>query len=121
MDVYLIGNTTVGKNVASITLYDEEDPDNKWGMQPIVAKIYNSQSQSDYSNGFTPQMMDADNNLYLYPLGDAREALLNKALIQITGQGTIARTFGGPSNGELLFHSLDLKKRSGVLTIEHPQ
>jgi C-terminal processing protease CtpA/Prc len=120
MDVYLIGNTTVGKNVGSISLYDEEDPENTWGIQPIVTKMFNSQNQSDYTNGFNPQTLDVDNGLYLYPLGDPRENLLNKALLQITGLGSVSRPAETQKAGELLFHSLDLKRRSGVLTVDLP-
>jgi C-terminal processing protease CtpA/Prc len=120
MDVYLVGGTTVGKNVGSISLYDEDDPENTWGIQPIVSKLFNSQNQSDYSDGFTPQLPDSDNSLYLYPLGDPRETLLNKALMQITGLGSIARPAETQKAGELLFHSLDTKRRSGVLTIDSP-
>jgi carboxyl-terminal processing protease len=120
MDVYLVGNTTVGKNVGSISLYDEEDPDNTWGIQPIVVKLFNSQNQSDYSQGFAPQTLNVDNALYLYPLGDARESLLQNALFQITGQSSIGREADTEKAGELIFHSLDLKRRSGVLTVKSP-
>jgi C-terminal processing protease CtpA/Prc len=120
MDVYLVGGKTVGKNVASISIYDEEDPDNKWGMQPIVAKLFNNQDQSDYSDGFTPQIEDDDNSLYLYPLGDPRESLLNKALVQITGQPSVARKAETKQAGDLLLHSLDLKRRSGLVTVDLP-
>lgn len=120
MDIYLVGNTTVGKNVGSISIYDEEDPNNKWGLQPIVVKLFNSQNQSDYSQGFAPQIMNADNSLYTYPLGDPRESMLNNALVQITGLGSISRTADTQRAGDLLFHSLDTKKRTGVLTVESP-
>src|SRR5690606_33769583 len=43
MDVVLIGTTTYGKNVGSISIFEENDPKNTWGMQPIVMKAYNSQ------------------------------------------------------------------------------
>lgn len=120
MDVYLIGDVTIGKNVGSISLYDENDPNNKWGMQPIVTKLLNSAGQSDYTNGFTPQELDEDNSLYLYPLGDPRESLLNKALVRITGQATISRKAEPKKAGELLYHSLDAKKRSGIVTVDLP-
>jgi carboxyl-terminal processing protease len=118
MDVYLVGDTTIGKNVASISIYDDQDPENKWGMQPIVAKLFNSQGQSDYSHGFIPQIIDHDNSLYLYPLGDAREALLSKAIEQITGIGSISRSADREKAGELLYHSLDGKKRTGLVTLD---
>jgi C-terminal processing protease CtpA/Prc len=34
--IVLVGNITVGKNVGSITIYEDDKPNNKWGMQPIV-------------------------------------------------------------------------------------
>ena len=120
MDVYLVGGTTVGKNVGSISLYDENDPDNTWGMQPIVVKLLNNQGQSDYSNGFTPQILDDDNSLYLYPLGDPRETLLSKTITQITGISAPARTADSRKAGELLYHSLDMKKRSGIVIVDIP-
>jgi C-terminal processing protease CtpA/Prc len=120
MDVYLIGDTTVGKNVGSVTLYNDNDPDNKWGMQPIVTKLFNNQGQSDYSGGFAPQIVDQDNSLYLYPLGDTRESLLSKAIQQITGGPQPARIAQAEKAGEVIYHSLDMKKRSGVTTIHLP-
>jgi carboxyl-terminal processing protease len=39
MDVFLIGSTTVGKDVGSISLFNDDDPRNTWGMQPIVTKV----------------------------------------------------------------------------------
>ncbi|MFM8739190.1 MAG: S41 family peptidase, partial [Cytophagales bacterium] len=47
MDVYLIGSTTYGKNVGSISIYEQNDPKNTWGMQPIVLKSFNSLDQSN--------------------------------------------------------------------------
>jgi carboxyl-terminal processing protease len=120
MDVYLVGNKTVGKNMGSISIYDEEDPQNTWGMQPIVTKLVNSEGKSDYENGFTPQLPNADNSLYIHPLGDPKETLLNLTLQQITGLSSIGRMRGpdGPSLGEPVAHSLDLKKRSGILVLD---
>lgn len=120
MDVYLVGGTTVGKNVGSISIYDDEDPENKWGIQPIVTKLLNSEGQSNYADGFTPQIADEDNALILYPLGDPRETLLNKTILQITGMSSVTRSADTRKAGELLLHSLDLKKRSGITNISLP-
>jgi hypothetical protein len=120
MDVFLIGDVTYGKNVGSISLYDDADPKNTWGMQPIVVKVYNSLNQSDYSNGFLPDIENKYNNLFIYPLGDEREELLSQALEQITGIPTAGRKrFAGKTNA-VLGHSLDSKKRSFTLTVEQP-
>lgn len=89
--VKLIGGTTYGKNVGSITLYEENDNRNKWGMQPIVLKISNKDGFSSYEAGFTPgstliggvKMNEFD--YALQPFGDESEPLLAEALAQITG------------------------------------
>jgi len=118
MDVFLIGNKTVGKNVGSISLYEENDAKNTWGMQPIVTKSFNSLDQSDYDNGFNPQILDADNSLFLYPLGDPRERLLNRALKEITGLPDIGRVKEGPSMGDVIGHSIDRKRSTNILNLD---
>src|SRR5687768_18034348 len=49
------------------------------------SKIFNSLDQSEYENGFTPNVIHEDRGLFIFPLGDTREALLNQAIGQITG------------------------------------
>jgi C-terminal processing protease CtpA/Prc len=86
MNVVLIGSTTYGKNVASISIYEEDDPDNKWGMQPIIAKMSNADGFSDYGDGFVP-----NTTVYEYyadpikPLGDTDELLLSTTIAKILG------------------------------------
>jgi carboxyl-terminal processing protease len=121
MDVFLIGDVTYGKNVGSISLYDETDPKNTWGMQPIVVKVYNSLNQSDYSNGFIPDIENKDNNLFIYPLGDIREELLSRAIEQITGVAPSGRKGYRSKTNEVIGHSIDSKKRSFTIIIETPQ
>jgi carboxyl-terminal processing protease len=120
MDVFLIGSTTVGKNVGSISLFNDDDPRNTWGMQPIVTKSFNSLEESDYSNGFAPQIPLPDNNLIIYPLGDERELLLARALQEITGITDPGRTRAAKTWGKEVGHSLDLKRHSNVLVIDVP-
>jgi carboxyl-terminal processing protease len=118
MDVFLIGATTVGKNVGSITLNEANDPRNSWGMQPIITKSFNSLKQSEYDTGFIPQIELEDNSLIVYPLGDPRERLLNRALQEITGLTDVGRVRASKTLGKVLGHSLDLKKRSNLLIID---
>ena len=92
MEVFVIGQTTVGKNVGSILVNEDDNPANTWGMLPIVLKLFNSHGQSDYDNGFAPDIEDLDNSLAVYPLGDVRESMLNKALVHITGGPVGGRT-----------------------------
>lgn len=118
MDVFLIGDVTYGKNVGSISIYDEDDAANKWGLQPIVVKVFNSLGQSDYGNGFNPNVIDKDNSLYLYPLGDPKEALLAQAIGQITGTAISGRKAARKELKELVGHSIDTKPRSFDLIID---
>ena len=119
LDVFLIGDVTYGKNVGSISIYDEADPKNTWGMQPIVVKVYNSLNQSDYSNGFSPDVENEDNGLFIYPLGDTREELLSEAIEKITGVPSPGRR-ASVEKHTILGHSLDSKRRSFTLNIESP-
>jgi carboxyl-terminal processing protease len=118
MDVFLIGDVTYGKNVGSISLYDDKDAKNTWGMQPIVVKIFNSLGQSDYASGFTPNVLDKDNRLYIYPLGDPHEALLAHAIGQITGTETSGRIAPRGDEREIVDHSVGHNRRSYSLIID---
>ncbi len=97
MDVILIGETTYGKNVGSISIYEENDPKNKWGMQPIVVKYYNSNGESEFTAGFEPDIeideFDAL-NLRLVDFGDTEDPLLGAALNEIAGSGAKTRSMG---------------------------
>ena len=93
MNVIIIGETTVGKNVASTLIEDDEDPDNNYGLLPIISRIENSQGFSAYEDGFTPL---GDNNInefdyLLMPLGDINETLLSRALDLIGAGSTNGR------------------------------
>ena len=87
MNVVLVGDTTYGKNVGSITIY-EEDPvkqrTNKWGMQPIVVKFANAKNFSDFGNGFAPDVEISEfQHVPLEPFGDTNESVLSAALAQM--------------------------------------
>lgn len=85
MPVYLIGDTTAGKNVGSTTIYEENDRRNKWGMQPIITKAFNSEGKSDYGRvGFAPDQWFYE-SFNLGVLGNTQEPLLNLALKRIVG------------------------------------
>ena len=109
MDVFIIGDTTTGKNVGSISLYKENDARNKWGMQPIVVKSFNKLNQSNYSEGFIPNIPNNDNDLILYPLGDPNENLLSIALAEITGTGGRIGVEDRKKRGKVIATSEDRK------------
>lgn len=119
MDVFIIGQTTVGKNVGSILVKEDDNPANTWGMLPIVLKLFNSEGQSDYDDGFVPDIEDLNNSLAVYPLGDVRESMLNKALVQITGGPVGGRVGAGErSDREILGTSFDRKVYRNRLIID---
>ena len=93
INVVLIGNTTYGKNVGSITIYDYIDnegtknPNHTYAMQPIVLKIANSVGFADYANGLDPDIELRERASNLGVLGAPSEPLLSLALSQITSSG----------------------------------
>lgn len=84
MNVVIIGETTVGKNMGSISLTQEDNPDNPWEMHPLVVKVYNARGESNYSGGFIPDATVSESVL-LYRYGDSRDPLLSEALQRISG------------------------------------
>lgn len=84
---YLIGEITTGKNVGSIVINDENNSKNKSAFMPIVLKYFNKDRKSDFTFGFKPDFELRDD--FDYQLGDTREALLAKAIAEITGKQAI--------------------------------
>lgn len=120
MDVYLIGDVTYGKNVGSISIYEQDDPDNAWGLQPIVVKVSNSAGFAEYGDGFIPDIENKDNSLFLFPLGDERENLLATAIAHIKGVTEPGRVSASTLPRSIIGHSLDLKRRGYNLFMENP-
>lgn len=118
MDVFLIGDVTVGKNVGSISIYEEDDPKNTWGMQPIVAKSYNSLNQSDYSDGFEPNILNEDRHLQIEPIGDLDETLLSEAINHITGGSGARKQIARGIQAENVASSTDFKRGSYYLVLD---
>jgi carboxyl-terminal processing protease len=120
MDVHLIGDKTVGKNVASIPFEDTDNPDNTYGILPIVLRIYNSQGESDFQNGFEPDFAVKDYQFPLKALGNVEEPLLAQALAHITGSNARISS----SEGQYLkpiMSSIELQSRAGRLIMDKPE
>lgn len=111
LDVNIIGETTMGKNMESYKIPDPEG-EIKWALHPLTSKSFNSKGFGDYNEGFEPTIGTYRNGEYrdsefkfhqgddgvatLYPLGDTKEALLSIAIEHITGKRTRI-TKGGES------------------------
>ncbi|WPO79253.1 S41 family peptidase [Flavobacterium sp. KACC 22761] len=92
INVIQIGETTIGKNVGSFTVYDSPtftkekvNPNHKYAMQPLVFKITNAQDFGDYTSGLTPTYVQLEYINNYGVLGDPAEPLLNLAISKITG------------------------------------
>ncbi|WP_428743370.1 S41 family peptidase [Tenacibaculum sp.] len=115
--VKLIGTTTYGKNVGSITLYDSPssdytdrasaNPNHSNAMQPIVFQIFNKNGMSDYTQGFPPDIEVKEYEYWnnILPFGDENEAVLKAALDDIRGYTTKTSKTKRTSN----IQSLDIK------------
>ncbi|MFN4146147.1 MAG: S41 family peptidase [Runella sp.] len=91
MEVFLIGDVTVGKNVGSIVMKDDKNRFEQ-GIMPIVLKTFNSAGQSDYTAGFQPNVsVREDISQPFFEFGDPRDPLLSEALFQITGSRNARR------------------------------
>jgi C-terminal processing protease CtpA/Prc len=85
MEVVIVGDLTVGKNVGSTVIKDSKKRFVQ-GIMPIILKTYNSAGQSDYTGGFTPTFTVKESlSQPFYAFGDLRDPLLSEAYFQITG------------------------------------
>lgn len=91
INVVQIGEKTVGKNLASITVKDWIDaqgnvnPKHKWALQLIVIRSENKDGFGDYQDGILPQISISEKITHLGELGETSDPLLAKTLEQITG------------------------------------
>lgn len=134
LDVVHIGTTTVGKNQGSRTfvdnpqrgnLYDpdEEDeinPDNQWGIQPIISQVQNSAGFSDYADGLVPDIELDEDVTNLGPLGDPNEPLLARAIQEITG-ASARRSFEVQMPSNLMSSSKLFDERKSALIVDSPK
>ncbi|MDP5081519.1 MAG: S41 family peptidase [Winogradskyella sp.] len=94
IDVVVIGENTVGKTQASITIYDSENlqfenvnPAHTYAMQPLIANSANVNNELVPANGLTPDVQLTEVSFNLGILGDVDEPLLAAAIAEITGLG----------------------------------
>lgn len=93
ISVKSIGTKTVGKYVASITVYDSKDlaraganPNHTYAMQPIVLEELNKLNQND-KDGFDPNIVLPENYSDLGILGNENEPLFKAAIDLISSGG----------------------------------
>lgn len=122
ISVVHIGETTVGKNVGSITVYDYIDnnqtknPNHKYAMQPIVLKIANSNGYADYNDGLNPDVAQDESILNMGVLGDENEPLLSTALSQISGTARMLQTTATSFPKELRMEAPEMIREQNMHT-----
>ncbi len=93
INVNLVGTTTHGKYVGSVTLYDSNsytkddktlNPNHHYAMQPIVLEIVNKLGVNE-KNGFMPENFLPENFAELGEIGNPTEPLLEMAINNILG------------------------------------
>ena len=96
MNVAMVGTTTVGKQVGSITIYDSDNytrnganlnPNHTWAMQAIVLEIVNSNGENR-PDGFTPEVQLSENPGDMGVLGESSDPLLARTLQYIINGST---------------------------------
>lgn len=97
INVIQIGDTTTGKNVGSVTLYDSPNfgksganPNHKYAMQPLVLKTINAAGFGDYQTGLVSTIQQTEDYGNMGIIGDVNEPLLATAINEIITNGRIS-------------------------------
>ena len=121
IDVILVGTTTTGKNVGSISIYEKDDPNNRWGMQPLVLKLANSVGFSDYGKGFQPNVRSYEyKDILIKPLGDLSETMLAAAIDNIFGRVRASSKSPAKDKLRIVGSSLNLNPARANMTYPAP-
>jgi carboxyl-terminal processing protease len=110
--VIQIGQTTLGKDMASFAIADERKPTMvNLVLHPLVFKLYNANGNGDYNGGLPPDYQaDEFTELPLKQFGDPADPLLSQAL-KLTGNVTTATVkknkmnLNAAANTTLTYHS----------------
>lgn len=97
VDCVLVGEVTYGKNVGSVVVNDDENPDNKKAFMPIILKYFNKDRKSDFTYGFEPNILVGED--FAHELGDTREKLLATVISAINGSPAMTESAPGPLDG----------------------
>lgn len=122
VDVVLIGEQTVGKNVG-MEVETKEIDGSTYRFAPITFQSYNAKEFGDYQDGFTPDYiineLGEGATVYRFrPYGSYQEILYRKALELITG----LTTFPGDDDSEAETKSAGMEFTGGkILAVPQPQ
>lgn len=96
IDVVIIGDMTVGKSQASVTLYDSDDfgrgnanPDHKYAIQPLVYESVNANNVGVPFDGLSPDIEITEDIGNLGVLGEVSDPLLSTAIEAVKGNRSV--------------------------------
>lgn len=114
-NVVVIGETTVGKNVA---MQPYEDERYNFILYPVVAYVLNAEQQADYVDGITPQFPLSERSLIspLLPLGNTNEFLLRNTIAYITtgSMPDIVQPEAPNNRGRIVYNSMSRRNTPGI-------
>lgn len=90
MDVYHIGENTVGKYYGSFVITGQDyTPPNNYAITPLAFKYSNALGVTDFEDGLEPDFEVQEDLLQPFPIGDANDPLISAAIEHIT-TGTVS-------------------------------
>ncbi len=99
IDVVVVGENTVGKTQASVTIYDsatltfeDVNPNHTYAMQPLIANSTNVNDELVPADGIIPDIAVSERPNTLGTLGNINEPLLEAAIADIQGLGRFFHT-----------------------------
>ncbi|QQT26440.1 S41 family peptidase [Sphingobacterium spiritivorum] len=122
IEIIHIGETTMGKDMASVTL---TSPDNingsaeSWHILPLVYKLYNKNNKGDYNAGLIPQFnLSEHSSLPLYPFGSEQDPYVAFVLSRTSSsRNTSLQKAAISLEGQVLYHS-DPKQHKPLILSE---
>jgi hypothetical protein len=118
INVHILGNTTRGDNLGSISLYDSPDYDifnanlnHTYSLQPTVVTFSNNENET-YETGIIPtiQLCPIEDPLNLGELGEITDPLLGEVLQYVTTGNTGVTLLCNPFELELVYNSINSQR-----------
>lgn len=107
MSVIQIGQKTLGKDMASFEIKENDNATGKWSIEPMVYKLFNSNSEGNYPSGLSPDITADEFSEALLPFGDPNDPLIKTAISSITGQ-PLKQSASNNTPIRVLFDSRDI-------------
>lgn len=109
LSVIQIGQKTLGKDMASFQIKENGNNNTvaNWSIEPMVFKLFNSNSEGNYPGGLSPDITADEFSEALLPFGDPNDPLIKAAISSINGQALKQSTLSNAPT-QVLFDSRDM-------------